>query len=498
MKRARTSMAIAAGVASLALVGLVPAAGAHIVVPTVTAQHAFIGDPLFGLDTSEGTLFGIRPDERTAMASTTKLMTLDVTLHAVADGVVYLNDQVSVDDFAASLEPPNSVMADDNDPGCMFDANGNAISLDQFGNAQPWQVGSACVTLEPGEVVSLETLIRGMMYPSGNDASWAIAYHVAKAYGEDTNGDKVIDGRDFVERMNQHAVEIGLADTHFTSANGWDDPPSSVNPNPAPEDLDHYTTARELAEIINHGLEAHPHFGEVIGFEGAYTDTSQGPNGTKTYSWNWGFPYPGWEGLKGGGTTNCNGPNQGCQAISAKRIGRRVVVAFMQGVFGEERAMFDYGFGTIFHPDERGASVGVGTAERHDLACHSSSRCLSAVLPTTGPIKLVSWGPDVDSSTIAKLDEEVLPRSESPPRGAGGGQGRSATWRLRTCRSGRSSSRLVRGRTSTSRGGRRTGSERSRSAPPESRPGRRSPWTCSPSTATCSSPRSPIRTARSF
>jgi hypothetical protein len=38
---------------------------------------------------------------------------------------------------------------------------------------QNCSAGSACVTLEPGEVVSLQTLFRGMMYPSGNDAAWA-------------------------------------------------------------------------------------------------------------------------------------------------------------------------------------------------------------------------------------------------------------------------------------------------------------------------------------
>jgi D-alanyl-D-alanine carboxypeptidase (penicillin-binding protein 5/6) len=375
-------LAVAGAVAlSTAFLVLVPAAAGHVNSPTVTALHAFVGDPLFGLDTAEGKLFGISEDEQTAMASTTKLMTLDVTLHAVDDGVVSLDDQVTVDPFAASLEPPNSVMAD---------ING--------------------VTLEPGEVVSLRTLIRGMMYPSGNDAAWAIAFHVAQAYGVDENGDTVIDGLDFVELMNQHALAIGLTDTHFTSPNGWDD-------------AAHYTTARELARIIDHGLDAHPYFGQVIGFSGTYTDTSQGPNGTKTYSWGWGFNYPGWEGMKGGGTTNCNGPNQGCQAISAKRIGRRVVATFMQGTFGDEPGMFDYGFGQIFHPDPRGSSASVGVAGRFDLDCISSSRCVSAAVPSSGgPVELVSWGPDVDSSSIAVLDQEPVPGSGSPPPG-GNGQG---------------------------------------------------------------------------
>jgi D-alanyl-D-alanine carboxypeptidase len=397
-------LAVAGAVAlSTAFLALVPAAAGHVNSPTVTALHAFVGDPLFGLDTAEGKLFGISEDERTAMASTTKLMTLDVTLHAIDDGVVSLDDQVVVDPFAASLEPGNSVMATIADPFCRFDANGVDLG-------QNWSVGSACVTLEPGEVVSLRTLIRGMMYPSGNDAAWAIAFHVAQAYGIDQNGDSIVDGLDFVEMMNQHAVDIGLTDTHFTSANGWDD-------------ADHYTTARELARIIDHGLDADPYFGQVIGFSGTYTDTSQGPNGTKTYSWGWTFNYPGWEGMKGGGTTNCNGPNQGCQANSAKRIGRRVALTFMQGTFGDQPGMFDFGFGQIFHPDPHGSSASVGVAGRFDLDCISSSRCVTAAVPASGgPVEVVTWGPDVDSSSIAILDQEPVPGSGSPPPG-GNGQG---------------------------------------------------------------------------
>jgi D-alanyl-D-alanine carboxypeptidase len=384
-----------AGAVALAALALVPSAAAHVDPPTVTAQHAFIGDPLFGLDTVGGSLYGILLDERTAMASTTKLMTLDLTLHAVEDDVVALDDDVTIDTFAASLEPPNSVMADINN-----------------------------VTLEPGEVVSLETLIRGMMYPSGNDAAWAIAYYVANAYGDDVNGDTVVDGKDFVELMNAHAADLGLTDTHFTSPNGWDDP-YDAGVTPTPDELNHYTTARELGIIIDHGLDSHAHFGEVIGFQGTYTDTSQGPNGTKTYTWSWGFTYPGWEGAKGGGTQNCNGPNNGCMAMSAERIGRRIVLAFMQGQpWTEEPGMFDYGFGQVFHPDPRGSSAAVGVATRHDTTCWSSSRCVSAVLPDSGDVKVVSWQPDIDGSSISVLDEKTLPGSALPPKN-GKGQGPS-------------------------------------------------------------------------
>jgi D-alanyl-D-alanine carboxypeptidase len=398
--RTRVSLGAAAAIASAAFFAFAPTASTDVGLPTVTAGHAFIGDPLFGLNTSGGTLFGILPDERTAMASTTKLMTLDVTLDAVDDGVVSLHDQVTVDPFAASID------------GSPCPPNCNSVMTDIDG-----------VELEAGEVVSLETLIRGMMYPSGNDAAWAIAYHVAQAYGNDLNGDGVVDGNDFVVMMNQHAAAIGLEDTNFTSPNGWDDPTTA---NPAPGDLNHYTTARELSMIIDHGLNAHAHFGEVIGFKGTYTDTSQGPNGPKTYSFCWGCPvgstYPGWEGQKGGSTQNCNGlPGRFCLAISAKRVGRRVVASFMQGVGGSQVAgMLDYGFARIFHPDPRGSSASVGAAIRHDTMCSSSSRCASVVLPASGDVKLVSWQPDIDGSSIGILDQESLPGSGLPPKGGKG------------------------------------------------------------------------------
>ena len=47
-------LVIAAATVLCALFALVPTAGAHVPSPTVTAQHAFIGDPLFGLGTTDG------------------------------------------------------------------------------------------------------------------------------------------------------------------------------------------------------------------------------------------------------------------------------------------------------------------------------------------------------------------------------------------------------------------------------------------------------------
>ncbi len=384
MRPKRFAATLAAVALSVPFLGLAPTASAHVDDPTVTALHAFLGDPLFGLGTSAGTLFATLPDERTAMASTTKLMTLHLTVIALNDGIVDLDDLVTINAVEAGIGGSS-----------MTDVNG--------------------VPLEQGEVVSLEDLIRGMMYPSGNNAAWAIGRHVAEGYlGAGANA------ADFVAMMNAHATADGLVDTAFTNPNGFDDPFQS-GVTPAPNEFNHYTTARELAMHIEHAIQD-PYFQEVVGFVGTWNATTQGPNGPKTYLFSFPFftPFAGYEGAKGGGTQNCNGPNNGCMGMSGKQIGRRIVMAFMQGQpWQEETGLFQYGFATIFHPDPRGTSVSAGATEKHDVACLTDGRAVSAAYPPTGDARLVTWDPDVDASSIAKLAEATLPKSGNSGKGDG-------------------------------------------------------------------------------
>jgi D-alanyl-D-alanine carboxypeptidase len=372
MRTKRLAATLAAVALSLPFLGLAPTASAHVDNPTVTALHAFLGDPLFGLGTAEGTLFATLPDDQTAQASTTKLMTLHLTVIALNDGIVDLDDLVTINAVESGIGG-----------SMMTDVNG--------------------VTLEVGEVVSLEDLIRGMMYQSGNDAAWAIGRHVAEGYlGAGATA------ADFVAMMNAHAAADGLVDTSFANPNGFDDP-------------NHFTTARELAMNIEHAIQD-PYFQEVVGFVGTWNVTTQGPNGPKMYVLNFPFftPFAGYEGAKGGGTPNCNGPNNGCMGMSGKQIGRRVVMGFMQGQpWAEETGLFQFGFATIFHPDPRGTSVSAGATEKHDVACLNDGRAVSAAYPPTGDARLVTWDSDVDASSIAKLAEAILPKSGN----SGSGQG---------------------------------------------------------------------------
>ncbi len=91
--------------------------------------------------------------------------------------------------------------------------------------------------LQPGDEVDLETLLWGLLLPSGNDAAVAIAELVAGSEGE------------FVARMNRRAAALGLTGSVFTNPHGLD------HRQFAPGNL---MTARDLAvlarEVLRHPL----------------------------------------------------------------------------------------------------------------------------------------------------------------------------------------------------------------------------------------------------
>ncbi|MCW2966680.1 MAG: D-alanyl-D-alanine carboxypeptidase [Solirubrobacteraceae bacterium] len=71
--------------------------------------------------------------------------------------------------------------------------------------------GSAVGLLPRGKDVTAETLLYGLLLPSGNDAARALAEKVGGSL------------RGFVDLMNQHAQQLGLRCTHYTSADGFYD-----------------------------------------------------------------------------------------------------------------------------------------------------------------------------------------------------------------------------------------------------------------------------------
>ncbi len=98
---------------------------------------------------------------------------------------------------------------------------------------------SSVAGLRPGDTLSLEQLLYGLMLPSGNDAANAIAWLVAG--GEEP----------FAALMNEEAKAIGATGSHFVNAHGLTDP-------------EHYTTAYDIYLIYNQLLD-YEKFLEVIG-----------------------------------------------------------------------------------------------------------------------------------------------------------------------------------------------------------------------------------------
>ena len=124
--------------------------------------------------------------------------------------------------------------------------------------------GASLCGIEPGDVLTLEQLLYGLMLPSGNDAGAAIAVHIAGSIEA------------FADMMNAEADRIGAVDTHFVNPHGLHDP-------------DHYTTAYDLYLIFHEAMK-NPVFREITGttaYTASYRDRS-GQTVSKTWKGgNW-------------------------------------------------------------------------------------------------------------------------------------------------------------------------------------------------------------------
>jgi D-alanyl-D-alanine carboxypeptidase (penicillin-binding protein 5/6) len=106
-------------------------------------------------------------------------------------------------------------------------ANSDLVTISKNAWAQnPVFAGSSLMWIEVGKKIKLEELHKGIVISSGNDASVAVAEHLAGS--EDA----------FADVMNQHAQLLGMTNTHFVNSHGL--------PNG-----DHFTTARDLATLSN-------------------------------------------------------------------------------------------------------------------------------------------------------------------------------------------------------------------------------------------------------
>ena len=124
--------------------------------------------------------------------------------------------------------------------------------------------GASLCGVKPGDTLTMEQLLYGLLIPSGNDAANAIAVHMSGSVEA------------FAEKMNERARQLGATQTHFKNPSGLSDP-------------EHYTTAYDLYLIFNEAMKL-PKFREIIGsdsYTASYTN-AQGGSVSKTWKvGNW-------------------------------------------------------------------------------------------------------------------------------------------------------------------------------------------------------------------
>ena len=217
-------------------------------------------------------------DERLPPASLTKLMTAYLVERELDRGNIDLNDTVRVSENA-------------------------------------WRTGGSKMFIEVNTDVTIGNLLYGIIIASGNDASVAVAEHLAGGEAP------------FADLMNQHATRLGLRNTNFANATGL----------PHPEQ---YSSARDMALLSQYIINDYPeHYAVYAEKYFTYNDIRQ-PNRNRLL---WRDPTV--DGLKTGWTTEAG---YGLVA-SAKRDDMRLISVVMGTDSEEARAqetqkLLSYGF----------------------------------------------------------------------------------------------------------------------------------------------------------
>lgn len=225
-------------------------------------------------------IFEQNADEKLPPASITKVMTLLLVMEALEKGKIQLEDEVTTSELANSM-----------------------------GGSQIW--------LKVGETMTVHELLKAVAISSANDASVALAEHVAGS--EEA----------FIDMMNLRAQELGMENTYFLNCTGLDE-------------KGHLTTARDVA-AMSRELMKHPRITEysTIWMDELRGGETQLVNTNKLVRF-----YPGATGLKTGTTDGAGS----CLSATAVRDGLSLVAVVMGSPtsddrFAAARGLLDFGFG---------------------------------------------------------------------------------------------------------------------------------------------------------
>ena len=243
------------------------------VAPTLSARGHLL------LDHASGAVLAEQgADDRLEPASLTKIMAAYVVFRELKDGKLKLDDMATISEKA-------------------------------------WRTGGSKMFIEVGKQVSIEDLLKGMIVQSGNDASVALAEHIA---GTEAS---------FADLMNRHAEQLGMTNSHFVNAAGLPDP-------------EHYTTPRDIAKVAAAVIREFPEYYAWYSLPDFTYNNIKQSNRNRLLRLD-----PSVDGVKTGHTDAAGY----CLVSSAERDGRRLLAVVMgTGSDGERvadsQALLNYGF----------------------------------------------------------------------------------------------------------------------------------------------------------
>jgi len=248
-------------------------------IPVTPAAPDIAGDAYLLTDFNSGEILAEKDaDKQVEPASLTKIMTGFVVINELANNNLSLDDMVTISEKA-------------------------------------WKMPGSKMFIEVGKQVSVRDLIKGMVIQSGNDASVALAEHIA--------GSEEV----FAQLMNKYAKSLGMNHTNYVNATGLPDP-------------QHYTTARDLSILTKALIERFPQEYEW------YSEKKFTFNGITQYNRNkllWQDPTV--DGLKTGHTQSAGY----CLVASAKREEMRLISVVLgtnsaNTRIQETQKLMNYGF----------------------------------------------------------------------------------------------------------------------------------------------------------
>ena len=262
--------------------GILPAAQVQAAEFDLTAVSAVL------MEATTGTiLYEKNAEQSLSPASITKIMTLILIFDALEAGKIRLEDPVTVSAYAKSM-------------------------------------GGSQVYLEEGEVQTVETMIKCIVISSGNDASVAMAEHLA---GSET---------EFVRQMNERAAGLGMTATRFEDCCGLTDSTT------------HVASAKDVAIMSRELITRYPQIHEYssIWMENITHNTAKGSSEFGLANTNKLLKqYEGCNGLKTGSTSLA----KYCVSATATRNGVTLIAVIMAADnykvrFSEAATLLNYGF----------------------------------------------------------------------------------------------------------------------------------------------------------